>query len=51
MEEWSMDSSLKVEKLKNYEKLVYPQWVKDLTEGKEVKNYDGRGIHHCKRKL
>jgi len=42
MEEWSMDSSLKVEKLKNYEKLVYPQWVKDLTEGKEVKNYDGR---------
>ena len=42
MQEWSKDSSLKVEKLKNYEKLVYPQWVKGLTEGKEVKNYDGR---------
>ncbi len=42
MEEWSKDNSLKVEKLKNYEKLVYPQWVKDLTEGNEVKNYDGR---------
>jgi len=42
MQDWSKDSSLKVEKLKNYEKLVYPQWIKDLTEGKEVKNYDGR---------
>ncbi|UUV17980.1 rhodanese-like domain-containing protein [Fusobacteria bacterium ZRK30] len=42
MQDWSKDNSLEVEKLKNYEKLVYPQWVKDLTEGKEVKNYDGR---------
>lgn len=42
MQDWSNDNSLEVDKLKNYEKLVYPQWVKDLTEGKEVKNYDGR---------
>lgn len=42
MQDWSRDNSLEVEKLKNYEKLVYPLWVKDLTEGKEVKKYDGR---------
>ena len=32
MYEWSTDSLLPMEKLENYEKLVYPAWVKQLIE-------------------
>lgn len=36
--EWAADSSLSMEKLPNYEKLVHPQWLKDLMDGKNVPN-------------
>ena len=36
--EWAADPSLPMEKMANYSKLVYPQWVKDLIDGKSVPN-------------
>jgi 3-mercaptopyruvate sulfurtransferase SseA len=36
--EWAADDSLPMDKLSNYSKLVYPQWVKDLIDGKSVPN-------------
>jgi 3-mercaptopyruvate sulfurtransferase SseA len=40
--EWSREPSLPMEKLARYEKLVYPAWVKDLTEGRNPPGYEGK---------
>jgi len=42
MYEWSRKTSLPVEKLARYEKLVYPAWVKDLIDGKNPPTYTGK---------
>jgi len=36
--EWAADASQPMEKLPNYKNLVYPKWVKDLSDGKTVPN-------------
>lgn len=36
--EWAATSSLPMKKAKNYRKLVYPQWVKNLIDGQYVPN-------------
>lgn len=41
--EWAADSSLPMEKMANYQALVYPQWVKDLIDGKNPPTYPGKG--------
>ncbi len=42
IKKWAADKELPMEKLKNYEIYVYPQWIDDLRAGKRVANYDGR---------
>ncbi|WP_432407746.1 sulfurtransferase [Wukongibacter sp. M2B1] len=42
MKEWSADDSLPMEGLKNYEKLVHPQWINDLINNKKPENYDSK---------
>lgn len=39
--EWSKDNTLPLEKMSNYELLVYPKWIDDLTNGKAVESYNG----------
>jgi len=39
--EWASDSSLAMEKLPHYEKLVSAAWVKDLIDGKNPATYTG----------
>jgi len=41
--EWASDSSLPMEKMANYHALVYPEWVKDLIDGKNPQTYSGNG--------
>jgi len=41
--EWAADSSLPMEKMANYQALVYAQWVKDLIDGKNPPTYPGKG--------
>jgi len=38
--EWSKDESLPMDYLKRYDRLVHPQWLKNVIEGKEVENYN-----------
>lgn len=37
--EWASDSDLPMENLKNYSKLVYPEWVNDLINGNNPETY------------
>jgi len=41
--QWSADKSLPMEKMANYQALVYGQWVKDLIDGKNPPTYPGKG--------
>lgn len=41
--EWSADSSLPMEKMKNYQGLVYPEWVDELIKGENPPTYSGNG--------
>jgi 3-mercaptopyruvate sulfurtransferase SseA len=41
--EWAADPSLPMDKMANYQALVYPGWVKDLTDGKNPATYPGNG--------
>lgn len=43
MAEWIADGSLPMEKLMNYSKIVYPEWVKELLEGGNPPTYSGHG--------
>ncbi|WP_432663039.1 rhodanese-like domain-containing protein [Wukongibacter baidiensis] len=42
MKEWAADDSLPIESLKNYEKLVHPQWIDDVISNKNPENYDSK---------
>jgi 3-mercaptopyruvate sulfurtransferase SseA len=42
--EWAADSSLPMDKMANYQALVYPGWVKDLIDGKNPSTYPGKGF-------
>jgi thiosulfate/3-mercaptopyruvate sulfurtransferase len=39
---WAEDDTLPMDKMKNYQLLVYPKWVQDLVEDKKPHTYDGR---------
>ncbi|CAH2212242.1 rhodanese-like domain-containing protein [Tepidibacter aestuarii] len=39
---WAKDATLPMDKMKNYELLVYPKWVQDLVDGKNPHTYDGK---------
>ena len=41
--EWSADSSLSMEKMENYQALVYPEWVDKLIKGENPPTYSGNG--------
>jgi len=41
--EWSADSSLEMDKMKNYQALVYPDWVNKLIKGENPPTYPGNG--------
>jgi thiosulfate/3-mercaptopyruvate sulfurtransferase len=41
---WAADSSLPMDRLANYEKLVHPEWIRQLVQGKRPATYDGRGF-------
>lgn len=41
--EWAQDSSLPMDKMANYHALVYPEWVKELIDGKNPATYPGKG--------
>ncbi|HEU4750744.1 MAG TPA: rhodanese-like domain-containing protein [Acidimicrobiia bacterium] len=40
-EEWAGDFSLPLERLPNYDKLVYPEWVRQLLDGATPEGYQG----------
>jgi thiosulfate/3-mercaptopyruvate sulfurtransferase len=40
--EWAADESLPMDKLVNYEKLVYPQWINELIKGNNPDTYPGK---------
>jgi thiosulfate/3-mercaptopyruvate sulfurtransferase len=40
-EEWAADLDLPLEKLPNYERLVYPEWVRQLLDGLTPAGYQG----------
>ena len=42
--EWAADSSLPMERMANYQALVYPGWVKDLIDGRDPATYPGKGF-------
>jgi 3-mercaptopyruvate sulfurtransferase SseA len=42
--EWAADSSLPMDKMANYQALVYPGWVKDLIDGKNPATYPNKGF-------
>jgi thiosulfate/3-mercaptopyruvate sulfurtransferase len=41
--EWSADNSLPMEKMENYQALVYPDWVDKLIKGENPPTYPGNG--------
>jgi 3-mercaptopyruvate sulfurtransferase SseA len=41
--EWAADGSLPMEKMANFQALVYPAWVKDLIDGKKPATYPDKG--------
>ncbi len=41
--EWAADSSREMEKLENYQALVYPEWVDKLINGENPPTYPGNG--------
>ena len=41
--EWSADSTLPMEKMENYQALVYPEWVDKLIKGENPPTYSGNG--------
>jgi thiosulfate/3-mercaptopyruvate sulfurtransferase len=41
--EWAADDGLPMARLANYEKLVHPVWLHQLTSGKNPETYPGRG--------
>jgi 3-mercaptopyruvate sulfurtransferase SseA len=41
---WAADSSLPIDHLANYEKLVHPQWVDKLISGENPETYPGNGF-------
>jgi thiosulfate/3-mercaptopyruvate sulfurtransferase len=41
--EWSADRSLPMEKMENYQALVYPEWVDKLIKGENPPTYPGNG--------
>ncbi len=41
--EWAADSSLPMEKMENYQALVYPEWVDKLIKGENPPTYPGNG--------
>jgi thiosulfate/3-mercaptopyruvate sulfurtransferase len=41
--EWSADTSLPLEKMENYQSLVYPAWVDALIRGENPPTYQGNG--------
>ena len=41
-QEWAADPNLPMDSLPNYEKLVYPEWVENLTSGKNPENSPNR---------
>ncbi len=38
--EWTTDDKLPMDYLKRYDRLVHPQWLKDVIDGKKVENFD-----------
>ena len=38
--EWTTNDKLPMDSLKRYDRLVHPQWLKDIIDGKKVENYD-----------
>lgn len=42
MMEWASDKILPMDSLKNYEKLVHPEWINDLINDQNPENYDGK---------
>lgn len=47
LEEWSARNSLPMERLANYRKLVYPEWVKQLINGENPPGFDGHDFVIC----
>ncbi len=41
---WSADATLPVERLPRYERLVYPDWVRQLVDGEAPETYAGSGF-------
>ena len=41
---WSADATVPVERLPRYERLVYPDWVRQLVEGEAPETYAGNGF-------
>ncbi|NOZ86956.1 MAG: thiosulfate sulfurtransferase [Deltaproteobacteria bacterium] len=49
VDEWCANSDLPMERLENYHKLVYPEWVEKLVSGKKPPGFSGDkfAICHC----
>lgn len=47
IEEWITDSNLPLEKLARYSQLVYPDWLKQLLDGKNPPHYEGKNYVIC----
>ncbi|MET1231791.1 MAG: rhodanese-like domain-containing protein [Candidatus Limnocylindrales bacterium] len=41
---WAADESLPVERLPRFERLVYPDWVRQLVDGESPETYEGNGF-------
>jgi len=41
---WAADESLPLDRLPNYEKLVHPEWVRQLIAGERPETYSGNGF-------
>ncbi|MTI70274.1 MAG: thiosulfate sulfurtransferase [Firmicutes bacterium] len=39
---WASNKNLPMDRLKRYEKLVHPKWIKDLIDGKSPKTYNNK---------
>jgi 3-mercaptopyruvate sulfurtransferase SseA len=42
--DWAADHSLPVDRLPNYQKLVHPEWVRQLIDGEQPETYSGDGF-------
>jgi len=47
LDEWAKDPACPMERLANYQQLVYPEWVHQLTEGKKPAEFNGNKYVIC----